>query len=391
MKVERAAWSEVDGWSGVAGIDSPNTLVVAFADRSVESDARPIEQLGTAFPSSVVVGCSTAGQIAGDRLVDGVCVAAAAKFDQVTLRAVDTRVDDSLDSTVAGHDLARQLSSEDLRAVLVLSEGLRVNGSELVAGLRGGLPPNVVIVGGLAGDGDRFERTWVLSRGERRHDAVVAVGFYGAALRVSTGSAGGWGIFGPERVITRSERNVLYELDGQPALALYSRYLGELAANLPASALLFPLAIRSPDGGQELVRTILAVDHEAQTLTFAGDVPEGWTAQLTRSGHERLVDGAESAGCEAAGWEVAVTDGPDGGTGNSSRSTLAIAVSCVGRRLVLGERTEEELEATLDALGPDAEMVGFYSYGEIAPGCDGKPDLHNQTMTVTTFLEAVRG
>jgi hypothetical protein len=66
---------------------------------------------------------------------------------------------------------------------------------------------------------------------------------------------------------------------------------------------------------------------------------------------------------------------------------LAVAISCVGRRLVLGERTEEEIEATLEALAPGAELVGFYSYGEIGPHAEGFCDLHNQTMTVTTIGE----
>jgi hypothetical protein len=188
---------------------------------------------------------------------------------------------------------------------------------------------------------------------------------------------GGWGIFGPERTVTSSSGNVLAELDGKPALELYTRYLGELADQLPASALLFPLAIRQPGSDHQVVRTVLAVDEVEHTMTFAGDVPEGWTAQLMRSSTDRLVDGAAVAAAMSA-------DGV--GMGGP---TLSIAVSCVGRRLVLGERTEEEIEAAVDALAEGGDLIGFYSYGEIAPGPSGRAELHNQTMTVTTLGESV--
>ena len=189
-------------------------------------------------------------------------------------------------------------------------------------------------------------------------------------------SKGGWDRFGPERTVTRSEGNVLFELDGKPALDLYKTYLGERASGLPATALLFPLALRARAGEEKsLVRTILAVDESARSLTFAGDVPQGSLAQLMRANFDRLVDGAEGA--------ALMTRGRCG----KGRSTLAVAISCVGRRLVLGERTEEELEAVGDVLPEGARVLGFYSYGEISPFATGRCDLHNQTMTLTTLQE----
>jgi hypothetical protein len=238
-----------------------------------------------------------------------------------------------------------------------------------------GTEQGVLISGGLAADGPRFERTWVLVDGVARVGFVTAVGLAGPDLAVRHGSRGGWDIFGPERLITKSEGNVLYELDGQPALELYKKYLGDRAVGLPATGLLFPLAVRAPgDSGRQLTRTILAVDEDAQSMTFAGDMPEGSLAQLMRASFDRLVDGAHDAAAD--------TDGMPPGS-----PTLAVAVSCVGRRLLLGARTEDELDATLSALPSDAVQVGFYSYGEISPGAAGTCDLHNQTMTVTTFGE----
>lgn len=188
--------------------------------------------------------------------------------------------------------------------------------------------------------------------------------------------AGGWDPFGPERIITRSQGNVLYELDGQSALGLYKKYLGEHARELPASGLLFPLSLRTQAGATPVVRTILSVDEATQSLTFAGDVPVGAYARLMKANFDRLIDGA--TGAATAGGRAL------GGTATE----LAILISCVGRKLVLKQRIEEEVEGVRDVLGAGAVLTGFYSYGEISPFTPGaKCELHNQTMTITTLAE----
>ena len=232
----------------------------------------------------------------------------------------------------------------------------------------------MAVTGGLSGDGARFGTTEVFLDGAPTSHEVVALGLYGKDLRVGYGSLGGWDPFGPDRLVTRSEGSVVYELDGRPALDLYREYLGEHAAGLPASGLLFPLSIRNEHAG--LVRTILDVDREARSLTFAGDVPQGAYARLMRANFDRLIDGATGAAKDAA---LPLAGAP---------AELAILISCVGRKLVLKQRVEEELESVRDVLGDGAILTGFYSYGELCPGATGAcADLHNQTMTVTTLSE----
>jgi hypothetical protein len=255
----------------------------------------------------------------------------------------------------------------------VLSEGLQVNGTELVAGFRDALPASVTVTGGLAGDGTRFGQTFTGLGDQIRSGQVVAVGFYGRQLRVGYGTEGGWEAFGPRRLITKSQGNVLFELDRQPALDLYKKYLGERASGLPATGLLFPLQLlATATAANGPARTILAVDEQQQSLTFTGDMPQGQYARLMKAGQDGLVHGAEQAASAAAG----------GGQ-------LAVLVSGVGRRLVLGQRVEEELEAVRKALPPGGVSVGFYSYGEICPPTGLRNcELQNQTMTITTFTEA---
>lgn len=359
-------------------LDSERTLVLVFGAPGFSERPGPVIDLTHAFPRSKILGCSTAGEIFGTKVGDDSLVVAVARFEATTLATAAAPVSEAEQSFSAGEAIGRQLADAGagarLRGVHVLSDGLLVNGSALVRGLSGVLPAGVVVTGGLAGDGDRFARTWVLHAGAPCAGYVTAVGFYGERVDIGHGSAGGWDPFGPRRLVTRSKGNILYELDGKPALELYKQYLGDRAEGLPATGLLFPLALSRGDGeDRSVVRTILAVDEDAQSLTFAGDVPTGAFAQLMKAQLDRLIEGAEQA---ATGARL-----------STPGDTLAIAISCVGRRLVLQERSEEEVEAIQEALRGQTQVVGFYSYGELSPIASGDCDLHNQTMTLTTICE----
>ena len=371
-----AEYRQGQGWISPlpAALNGTRSLVLAFGSSKFGPDEVAFADLRRAFPDSVVVGCSTSGQIVGSSLSDHSLAVAAFRFQRAQVRSAVAPVRDASDSRRAGAFLAEQLDGPELRAIMVYSDGLHVNGTELTQGLTSKLRREVVVTGGLAGDGMDFKHTWVLHAGHPLEGVVVGVGLYGASLRIGHGCRGGWDAFGPERVVTRSRGNVLYELDGQPALPLYKRYLGELAAGLPSTALLFPLSIRATrTDSMTLVRSILGVDEAAQSLTFAGDIPQGWVAQLMRANFERVIGGATHSA------QVA--------TGADPHPCLCVAISCVGRRVVLGERTEEELDAAMSALPPGSAQVGFYSYGEISPAGVSSCELHNQTMTLTTIRE----
>jgi len=375
LRVSTLRFDRTSGWSGpLPDVDPKRSLTLCFGAPRYLDDTDPIRDLAVGV-GGALLGCSTSGEIHGHEVADGTLSVAVMEFHATTVRVVAEPI--TLGSSfVAGSAIGRGLADPGLRAIFVLSEGLDVNGSELVRGINAAVPAGVVVTGGLAGDGSRFEQTWVIVDGKPVAGYVTAVGMYGSAVRVGHGSKGGWDKFGPERTVTRSRGNIVYELDGRPVLALYKEYLGDLAAELPASGLLFPLAVRQPGSAKQLVRTILSVDEAAQSLTFAGDVPQGHRVQLMQANFHRLVDGAEDAAGSALERASRV-------------AALSIAVSCVGRRLVLGERTEDELEATMHVLPPESSQVGFYSYGEISPYAEGSCDLHNQTMTLTTIGEVV--
>ena len=365
-----ADWASVG--SGFAGLPQ---LVLVFGQRELLPGFQAYLQ--KQFTGSHFLGCSTAGEISGTSVLDGSVTATLVSFDATPLRLASHRPSGCDASRQCGVRLAEDLQAPDLRHVFVLSDGLGVNGTELVAGLRDTLPAGVGITGGLAGDGSGFKETTVIADGPPTSGLVAAVGFYGPALQVGFGSLGGWDPFGPDRLITRAAGNVLYELDGQPALALYKRYLGPHAAGLPATGLLFPLELRTGENDQGgLVRTILGVNEEEGSMTFAGDMQEGSYARLMKANFDRLIDGATGAATLALGDP-------------SIEAELAVLISCIGRKLVLQQRVEEEVEQVREVLGQRPVLTGFYSYGEISlHRPTARCELHNQTMTITTFREA---
>lgn len=361
---------------GTFALPADADLLLVFGARALLQADSLFATLRAACPHAVIAGCSTAGEIRGTEVHDDSLVVTAVSFAATRVALVSATLELAADSRQAGAALSAQLLGDQLRHVLVLSDGLAVNGSELVQGLRTSLPAGVNVTGGLAGDGADFGVTVVMADAPAASRRIAAIGFYGARLRVGYGSLGGWDAFGPERLITRAEGNTLYELDGESALGLYKTYLGKQAEGLPSSALLFPLALHLPDADTYVVRTILGVDEQAQSMVFAGDMPVGARAQLMKANFNRLVDGAIGAAEDT----LAQLDG--------HAPELAILISCIGRKLVLQQRIEEETEGVAEVLGAQATLAGFYSYGEIAPhSALTRCELHNQTMTVTTFSE----
>lgn len=376
MRAEQLVWIPTDGWSEQP---DPNmaqnaTLVVGFGSRDVLQDSSRYDSIKELYPNAHIALCSTSGEIAGTHIRDNTVSIIAMSFDNTPLEVAKECVTDHADSSALGKSLASKLPADGLRHVFLLSDGQSVNGSALVRGLEEVLGTKVSITGGLAGDGDRFEKTLVGLDCAPEPGIVAAVGFYGDSICVGYGSQGGWDAFGPVRSVTRSEDNVLYELDGKQALELYKNYLGDQAEGLPSTGLLFPLAVKEPGSDTPVVRTILAVDETEGSLTFAGEIPEGSHAQLMRANFDRLVEGAQGAAVD---------------TNNALQDAdVLLCISCVGRRLVLGQKTEEEIEEVRATVGKKPVIGGFYSYGEISPLVqESRCGLHNQTMTITALSE----
>lgn len=374
MKLEQRFFDPASGWkirTGSLG-QLKAQLVLVFGGRYLLDAGEGLEDVRRCYPGAQIVAASTSGEITGTEVTEDKLTSIAVALERSRVWCEATRVSSPRESYAAGQDLARRLIGPELVHVFAISDGGLVNGAELARGFNETLPDGVRLTGGLAGDGDRFEKTLVGLDEKPVPGRVVAVAFYGKHLKTAFASSGGWEPFGPERAVTRSIGNVLHELDGKSALALYKSYLGEHAAKLPGSALRFPLGV-TVGSASPVVRTILSIDDQEESMTFAGDIPLGARVRFMRASYEDLIDGAVQAA------EIA---------GKLKMPQLAICVSCVGRRIVLGQRIEEETEAVQDLLGTDVVLTGFYSYGELAPADSSAAcQLHNQTMTITSIRE----
>lgn len=378
MKTEQKQWTAEGGWQNLkeADLSGSADLVFVFGSRGLLEDKSKFDEIKSFYPSANILMGSTSGEIIEDLVYDDSLAVTAVDFEKTEIKVASMNIDDAADSFDAGVRMADQLAGDGLSHVFLLTDGLHVNGSEIIKGINSKLDKEVPCTGGLAGDAANFEKTLVGLNAAPSENQIVSIGFYGDSLEVGYGSVGGWDNFGAERLVTRSEGNVLYELDGQSALDLYKMYLGDKASELPGSALLFPLGLKFDEDSDTIVRTVLAVDEEANSMTFAGDIPEGCYVRLMKADFDKLIEGANLAA------EHTTQKGGD------EAEKLAILISCVGRKLILGQRIDEEVEIVQKVLGNSATMTGFYSYGEISPVVESsRCELHNQTMTITTFAE----
>lgn len=365
------------GWSvsSFPNGDPERMLALVFASPEFSEHSAVLEQLRTHYPGLQIAGCSTAGNIIGEQLSDHSIVVTLIQFDSATFRVETFDCSQAKDSRKVGTQIGRTFASDGLRHILIFSDGLNVVGSELVSGVQAVLPPRVKVSGGLAGDEDRFGKTFTIDKNGISDHKVVAVALYGEKLSITSGTAGGWIPFSAEQIVTRSEGNIVYELDGRSALACYHDYLGQSSSELPAIGLKYPLLVRSnSEANLWTVRSVLGVNDEEGSLTFAGTIAQGATVRLMYAHKEAIIHAAGTA-CDLA-WH------------QQRGSKLALGVSCVGRRLVLEDRVAEELHEAKTKLPLGTRMIGFYSYGEICPHRSGELEFHNQSFTVTLLGEA---
>lgn len=351
-------------------------LVLGFAAKQNLEDGTCYTKLRHNFPSAMIALCSTAGEIYGKEVYEDAVSVVAMQFEKTPINGVSVNINNYKNSYDAGADIVSQLEPVNLKYIFILSDGSSVNGSELVRGIESVVKHKVPVTGGLAGDGNNFKSTLVGLNSNPTTGQIVAIGFYGDSIKVGHGSMGGWEMFGLEKKVTKSNGNELYEIDKDNALDVYKKYLGKYSEELPSSALLFPLSIKLEEDSNPVVRTILSINEDTKSMVFAGDVPEGSKVRFMKANFDNLIDAASSA---AENSLVSV---------NQVNPKLALLISCVGRKIILNKRVEEEIEAVTDIFGDDVLISGFYSYGELSPlHQNAQCELHNQTMTVTIFNE----
>jgi len=348
-------------------------IVFLFGDSDAVESATNFEAVKAMYPNADIVGTSSSGNIQGIEISDAAIIGTAIQFEKARteISIVDFTSADDVEQQAGA--MIDQLPKENLKHVFVLSEGMLINGSDLVRGLNS-KAIGFTISGGMAGDGERFETTLIIANEVARKNRAVAIGFYGD-VTISTAYHAGWSPFGDDKIVTKSRKNVLLELNNRPALEIYKEYLGEFAEDLPYSGMRFPLNIKANEESDPVIRTLLAIDEEENSIIFAGDIPEGYIARLMKPDMDVLIDGSE-----VFTKDISIPN---------TNTALGLTVSCVGRRVVMKELIEEELESINEVLGDNVYLSGFYSYGEISPFHDDQQtcQLHNQTITLTAVYE----
>jgi len=351
-------------------------LLFLFGSKEFICNKEIFNKIKIKYPCANIIGCTTSGDIFKDQVSDDILTITAVYFENTEIKFFSSELIDFDKCYEKGLEVAESIPVENLSHVFLIAEGINMNGSKLVEGFVDGLPEHVKITGGLAAEGQGFKETFVIANDYARQNLIGAVAFYGNRIKIGFGSVGGWDTFGIERTVTKSKGNILYELDGKPALDLYKEYLGDYSSKLPVSGLLFPLNIRSDDNKYSYVRTVSGIDEDNKSLKFAGEIPQGYYGKLMRANFNNLINGSMRA-AEDCLKSI-----------NYKNPHLAILISCFGRRVVLNQMIDEEIEAVRSILGNDVIFTGFYSNGEIAPTNKNHiTEFHNQTMTITLIGE----
>lgn len=379
MKVEQLIWTKDKGWEIVeeCGLRGKAQLLLAFADRQLLEGMDKLLDLRHMYSAADIVLCSTAGEIMDIELHDDTISAVAIYFEKSYHKIARLKIDGYSNSYQVGKDLVAQLPTDELKHILLLVDGLSLNGNELARGVYENVPRYVSINGGLAGDSFDFQRTLLGVNRLPESGVCLAIGFYGEDLLIGQGAAGSWEELRQEYVITRSDYNRLYELDHIPASKVYQDKLGEAYRQFNTSPYSFPVEIWADNTRRDsFIRIVKTIDASRNALLMAGDAPQGFSLRILQTNVDLMLKGAKRAS------EKALRDFP------KKNAVLALLINCVGRREILRNRIEEELDTARDILGEQPIMCGFYSYGVIAAWTPyQKPFLQHQTYLLTIFGE----
>lgn len=354
-----------------------NPLVLVFGNRFELEEPKIYKGIKNMFPKGHIVFGSTGGNVTTNSIDEESLTITAVEFEKSTFEVRTINLNETeLNSYNAGVELVNKLPKDKLKYIFVLSDGSFINGSDLTKGMNEGVDTNVLITGGLCADDDRFERTMASYNENPKDGEIVAIGFYGDTFQASSSTESGWHSFGAERTVTKSIGNILYELDKKPALDLYKVYLGEKSNQLPSSALYFPLGIKPDEGDdQTYLRSVLNINNDYRAMIFAGDVPINSKVQFMMTNPRDLLNASGQTARQANQRMI-------------NKPQLALFVSSVGRKLLLDQRTVEEIEEAKNVVGNETIFSGFYSYGEIAPfDDDNMCQLHNQSVALTLISE----
>ena len=322
------------------------------------------------------MGCTTAGEVSsvlGFR-EDSVtlCLFASDSVDMTAGVGKDA-VGDPLAACEEAVAQAKAKTTKDPTLCITTPDNVAAAEGDIVPRLLETLGGGISVLGGAAGS-QAFEVTPRQFFCDQVLRESVPVLLFSGPLDYAAGVATGWKPLGKVGRVTKSEGNLVQEIDGEPALSFYQNYLGADATS-GETHIAIPLAVFEEGSGDFYLRAPIAYDENAGTASFLGSVPEGASVQLTLASPENILEGTEESLARALS-----------GYPGSSEPEAALFFSCAVRKLLLGTRAAKELDIVRSRLGDHVPVCGFYAFGEIGPvGSSGTSRFHNETL-VTLLL-----
>lgn len=358
-------------------------LIIVFA--SVKYDQEKvlagIRQISGSAP---LIGCSDAGEIITEGSKErGVAVMAIVsdKIDFITASggAINGQ------PKQAGKKLAQDLKSKTknkLKCLMMLSDVLTGNGADIVRGAQEELGDEILLFGGAAGDDFAFKKTFVYLNDRALESSLAGVGLAGE-FAIGIGVRHGWEPIGLPLKVTKSAGAVVQEINNKPAIKVYEDYFGKQAEEmkkepLAKMAITYPLGMKIKASDEFLVRDPITVDAQG-AITCAAEVPVGAEINLMIGSKEEAIAAAK----KAAGIAKEQLQG--------TAPAAILMFNCIARCKLFGRYANDEIKAIKSVLGEDVPLIGFYTYGEIAPfGISGKyrkAYFHNETAVVIAIGE----
>ena len=336
-----------------------------------------------------IIGCSSAAIISNQGIFKhGLAVMLLSLPPNVYFNIACVRDIEEKTALSAGRELGEKLlyGFRDIRRDLsvIFSDGLMDEGSNLIYGLQERLGKSFPLVGASASDNMRFLRTYLYFNQEVLTDSAVGI-LWGGKLNFGLGIQHGWKPLGKPRTITKSEGNIIHEIDGEPAVKIYEEYLArdlaELQKEIRRISILYPIGMYLAGEQEYLLRNILSIENNG-SLRLQGNVIQGSTIRLMIGTKESCLNATRQALNEAK----KILFAPIVDITKSEIKNFVFVFDSVSRYMLLRREANQELEIIKEGFGKDTPIIGLYTYGEQAPlkaiSYQGQAYFHNQTIAM---------
>ena len=265
-----------------------------------------------------------------------------------------------------------------LCSTLLAADGKMLDGETLIHSIEKITGPQVNLFGGMAGDDITFTGTWVFTNSQSTDYGMVSLVLDEDKISLHGMALSGWKPVGVLRTATKTEGNLIYTIDNEPALEMYLRFLGEDRSSADDQVSFFdsigvhyPFQVERENREPKMCNPI-GYDKEKKALMCESDVPQGSRFRFSTPPDFDIVETVVGKAKELKNKTHAEAD-------------ALLIFSCAGRLSALGPMAQEENEGLYKTW--NVPMAGFYTYGEFGKGVNGKHEFHSTTNSWVALKE----